>query len=63
MPERLRAYLDGELVTILDGKIGGKGKTKIRTGFGFEQEVSAKKLTKIPKEEPEHSFRFTSPED
>lgn len=63
MSERKRAYLEGELVTILDGQIGGKGKTKIRTPFGFEKEVSANKLKPIPKGEPEGSFSFASPDD
>jgi len=63
MPERIRARYGEHVVTILEGKIGGRGKTKIRNAFGFEEEVAANKLEHIPKTEPEARLKFASPDD
>lgn len=62
MPERERAYLDGNLVTILEGRIGRSGKCKIRNQFGFVQEVPAKSLDKIPANDPQAKLVYGDPD-
>ena len=60
MPIRERAMYKGQIVTVLEGKIGGRsrGKTKIRTASGFVQEVAARELTKIRPDERIANFKF-----
>lgn len=63
MPERERAYLGGQRVTIIEGKIGRRGKVKVRNAFGFVEEVDAKDLTKIDPSEPDAKLKFGDPTD
>jgi len=58
MASRQRAYHKGKLVTIIDGRIGGRGKTKIRTGHGFTEEVPAKELSAVRDDDPRAGFKF-----
>ena len=59
MPERLRAYQGDKTVTILKGRIGGRGKTTIRNSFGFEEVVPSNTLRPIPEGEPGRVLRYS----
>lgn len=63
MAERERAYLAGQRVTIIEGKIGRRGKVKIRNQFGFTEEVDAKLLEKIDPNEPDAKLKYGDPND
>lgn len=64
MPERKRAYRGEEIVTILKGKVGSRGKVTIRNAYGFvEEDIPAKTLTKIPADEPIAVLHYGEPED
>ena len=58
MAERERAYRGQELVTVLEGKIGKRGRVKIRNGHGFVEEVSGKVLTPVPKTDKLAKLRY-----
>jgi hypothetical protein len=58
MATRERALLNGDPVTILEGKVGKRGKCKIRTAYGYEEEVPAKDLTKLDKDDPLAKFNY-----
>lgn len=62
MPERVRAYRGDELVTVLKGKIGGRGSTQIRNSHGFPETVKAKELKAIPADEKVAKLRYGDPE-
>lgn len=63
MPERQRAYHGDKTVTILEGKIGKRGKVKIRDQFGFVHDVPAKELRAIDDNEPHAVLRYGTNED
>jgi hypothetical protein len=60
MAERKRAWMDGELVTILEQKGNGKrAKFQVRTSHGFVHDnVPASALEIVPDDEPEASFTY-----
>lgn len=65
--ERLRAYWNEkggaqrQLVTIINGRIGGRGKTEIRDQFGNLRDVPAKELERIASTEPHAKLTFEPP--
>jgi hypothetical protein len=67
--ERQRAYWNPkdtdqpqrQLVTIIGGRIGGRGKTEIRDQFGNLREVPAKELERIASTEPHAKLTFEPP--
>lgn len=64
--ERQRAYLneDGkpiQTVTVLSGRIGGRGTTEIRDGYGSVRDVKASLLTRISSKEPHAKLTFEVP--
>ena len=66
--ERTRAYLneDGnprQLVTILNGRIGGRGTTEIRDGYGNVRDVKSNLLERIPSNDPAAKLKFEAPSD
>jgi hypothetical protein len=63
MPERQRAYRGEEVVTVLKGKPGSRGKVEIRNAFGFTEAVPGKSLKAIPADEPVAKLRFGEAED
>jgi hypothetical protein len=63
VPERQRAYRNGELVTIISGKLGKRGKVTIRNAFGFEEIVEAKSLEAIKNDDRRAKLKFGSSED
>lgn len=62
MAERERAYRGEEVVTVLKGKIGGKGSTQIRNSYGFTETIKAKELKRIPSEEKVAKLHYGEPE-
>jgi hypothetical protein len=62
MPVRERARRGDELVTVLEGKIGGRGKTTIRNQFGYTETVKSNTLTRLGKGEPERELHFGADE-
>ena len=62
MPERLRAYRGEEVVTVLKGKIGGRGSTTIRNSHGFTETVKSKELSRIVGNEKLAKLRYGDPE-
>jgi hypothetical protein len=62
MPERQRAYRGEEVVTILKGKPGGRGKCDIRNAHGYEEKaVPAKTLVPVPEDEPHAVLHYGDP--
>lgn len=55
---RQHAYLGDAVVTILRGRVGGRGKTEIRDQFGFVKEVSASDLSEIDPVEPNAVLKY-----
>jgi len=62
MPERERAYRGDELVTVIEGTPGKRGKVKIRNQYGFLEEVSGKSLTPLDKDDKFKTLRYGAPE-
>lgn len=60
MPERQRAYRGQELVTILKGRPGKRGKVEIRNAFGFKETVNGKDLEPVPESESNAVLRYQS---
>lgn len=56
--ERPRARRGQEVVTILKGRAGSRGKVEIRNGFGYREEVSGKDLEPINEGEPNAKLKF-----
>lgn len=63
MPERKRAYRGEEVVTILKGRPGRRGKVEIRNAFGYTETVDGKTLQAIPADEPIAKLKFGEAKD
>lgn len=62
MATRERAYRGEEVVTVLKGKIGGRGQTEIRNSHGFTETVKARELERIPADDKHSRLRYGDPE-
>lgn len=58
MPERIRARRGQEIVTVLRGKPGKRGKVEIRNSFGYRETINGKELVPVPEDEAEAKLRY-----